>query len=112
MASFLFFGEVLDLVSYLILAATSIYAAWEVLSLRRLRKNYSSLKHKFGILRALVLIIIFSDAKQVVDRVEKHVLAAKTGEAIVLRRSALEDCTMLAVAVCPDIPPNRDRRPS
>ncbi|KAL4786595.1 hypothetical protein BJX76DRAFT_365380 [Aspergillus varians] len=74
------------------------YPTWEVLTLHHLRKNYSTLKQKFGTLQALVLITIFADAKQIVDRVEKHVLGAKTQEAIVLRKSTSEDCTMLAVA--------------
>jgi hypothetical protein len=81
--------------------AKLIYPAWEVLSLRRLRKNYSNLKQKFGTLQALVLIVIFPDAKQIVDRVEKHVLGAETDEAIILRKLTTDDCTMLAVAVCP-----------
>ncbi|OQE96201.1 hypothetical protein PENNAL_c0001G09431 [Penicillium nalgiovense] len=75
-----------------------IYPAWEVLSFRRLRKNYDNLKQKFGTLQASVLIIIFPDAKQIVDRVEKHVLGAETDEAILLRKLTSEDCTMLAVA--------------
>lgn len=85
---------------YPLITARFIYPVWEVLSLRRLRKNYGSLNQKFGILQALVLIIIFPDAKQIVDRVEKHVLGNETEEAMVLRRSTSEDCTMLAVAVC------------
>lgn len=84
--------------------ARFIYPAWEVLSFRRLRKNYDNLKQKFGTLQALVLIIIFPDAKRIVDRVEKHVLGAETDEAISLRKLTSEDCTMLAVAVCLDHP--------
>lgn len=77
-----------------------IYPTWEILTLQRLRENYSSLNQKFGMLQALVLITIFPDAKGIVDRVEKHVLGAQTEEATVLRKSTSEDCTMLAVAVC------------
>lgn len=79
-----------------------IYLTWEVISVRHLRKNYGKLKYKFGPLQALVLTIIFPDAKDIVDRVEKHVLGVETDEPIMLRRSTSEDCTMLAVAVCPD----------
>lgn len=93
---------VIGLAYRLIRTAKFIYPAWEVLSLRRLRNNYGNLKQKFGTLQALVLIIIFPDAKQIVDRVEKHVLGAETDELIMLRKSTSEDCTMLAVAVCPD----------
>lgn len=76
-----------------------IYPVWEVVTLRPLRKNYSSLSQKFGMLQALVLITIFPDARQIVDGIEKYVLSAKTDEPLVLRKSTSEDCTMLAVAV-------------
>jgi hypothetical protein len=33
-----------------------VYPAWEVITLHRLRKNYGSLKQKFGMLQALALI--------------------------------------------------------
>ncbi|KAL2824399.1 hypothetical protein BDW59DRAFT_180265 [Aspergillus cavernicola] len=89
--------SVFSLVDYA-LTLKFIYPAWEVLTLHHLRKNYSSLNQKFGTLQAIVLIAIFPDARQIVDRVEKHVLGAKTQEAIVLRKSTSEDCTMLAVA--------------
>ncbi|PWY75339.1 hypothetical protein BO94DRAFT_605837 [Aspergillus sclerotioniger CBS 115572] len=75
-----------------------IYPAWEVLTLQSLRNNYASLKQKFGTLQALVLLLMLPNATQIVDRVEKHVLSAKSDEAIVLRKSTTEDCTMLAVA--------------
>lgn len=93
---------VIDLAYRIIRTAKFIYPAWEVLSLRRLRKNHGCLKQKFGTLQALVLIIIFPDAKHIVDRVERHVLGAETDEAIMLRKSTSDDCTMLAVAVCSD----------
>ncbi|KAJ5415575.1 hypothetical protein N7465_004270 [Penicillium sp. CMV-2018d] len=76
-----------------------IYPVWEVVTLRPLRKNYSSLSQKFGVLQALVLITIFPDARQIVDGIEKYVLSTKTDEPLVLRKSTSEDCTMLAVAV-------------
>ncbi|KAJ5521812.1 hypothetical protein N7527_005927 [Penicillium freii] len=75
-----------------------IYPVWEVVTLRPLRKNYSSLSQKFGVLQALVLITIFPDARQIVDGIEKYVLSTKTDEPLVLRKSTSEDCTMLAVA--------------
>lgn len=91
-------------VTYKFLVTTkSIYPVWEVLTLHRLRRHYGSLNQKFGMLQALVLITIFPDVKQIVDRVEKHVLGAKTEETIVLRKSTSEDCTMLAVAVCSEM---------
>lgn len=80
-----------------------IYPAWEILTLHRLRKHYGSLRPKFGMLQALVLMTIFPDAKHIVDRVEKHVLGANTEEVTVLRKSTSEDCTMLAVAVCSEM---------
>jgi hypothetical protein len=84
-----------------------IFPAWEVLTLQRLRRNYGSLNQKFGMLQALVLIAIFPDAKQIVDRVERHILGAKTEEALLLRKSTSEDCTMLAVAVCSEMLPSK-----
>ncbi|CAI7594180.1 unnamed protein product [Penicillium glandicola] len=75
-----------------------IFPAWEVLTVRRLRKNYGNLRLKFGTLQALALVTIFPDAKHILDRVEKHVLGAKAEEVIVLQKSTSEDCTMLAVA--------------
>lgn len=83
------------------------YPAWEGLTLHRLRKNNGSLHPKFGMLQALALITIFPDAKQIVDRVEKYVLGAKTDEVMVLRKSRSEDRTMLAVAACLEISPNQ-----
>lgn len=96
---------ILDLVLKYTITTKVIFPIWEVITLHRLRKNYGSLKQKFGMLQALMLITIFPDAKQIVDRVEKHVLGAKTEEAAVLRKSTSEDCTMLAVAVCIEIEP-------
>ncbi|CAG7915946.1 unnamed protein product [Penicillium olsonii] len=88
---------VLGVIQFLV-TSRFIYPAWEIVTLRRLRKNYSSLSQKVGGPRALVLITIFPDARQIVDRVENYVLRAKTDEPLVLRKSTSEDCTMLAVA--------------
>ncbi|CAI7626063.1 unnamed protein product [Penicillium bialowiezense] len=88
----------IDIVLKYLITVKAVFPIWEVITLHRLRKNYGSLKQKFGMLQALMLITIFPDAKQIVDRVEKHVLGAKTEEAAVLRKSTSEDCTMLAVA--------------
>ncbi|QKX61813.1 uncharacterized protein TRUGW13939_08969 [Talaromyces rugulosus] len=49
-------------------------------------------------MQALFLITIFPDANHIVQRIEEHVLEAKEDEALILRKSASEDCTMLAVA--------------
>jgi hypothetical protein len=106
MSSFEIVGLALGLVPFLVkgikffVTSRIVYPAWEVVTLRRLRENYSSLSQKFGGLQALLLITIFPDARQIVDRVEKYVLRAKTDEPLVLRKSTSEDCTMLAVAVC------------
>lgn len=61
----------------------SIYPVWEVVTLRPLRKNYSSLTQEFGVLQALVLVTMFPDARQIVDGIEKYVLSAKTDEPLV-----------------------------
>ncbi|CAP95396.1 hypothetical protein PCH_Pc21g04990 [Penicillium rubens Wisconsin 54-1255] len=81
------------------------YPAWEVLTLHHLRQNYGSLRPKFGRLQSLVLITIFPDAEQILDRVEKHVLGTKTDVVMVLRKSTPEDCIMLAVDVCLEYQP-------
>lgn len=49
-------------------------------------------------------IIVFPDASQLVDRIEKHLPRSETDEPIMLRKSTSEAYTMLAVAVCPEIP--------
>ena len=36
-----------------------VYSTWEVVALHGLRKNYDSLRPKFGILEALALVLIF-----------------------------------------------------
>ncbi|PKY03727.1 hypothetical protein P168DRAFT_344868 [Aspergillus campestris IBT 28561] len=86
------------LVSESLTTGKSTYPAWEVFSLRFSRKTYSDLRHKFGTLKALFLLMTFPDAKHIVDRIEKHVLDAEADEPMMLRKSTSEDCTMLAVA--------------
>ncbi|CAG8395331.1 unnamed protein product [Penicillium salamii] len=90
-------GSALGLFQFFV-TSRFIYPAWEVVTLHRLRKNYSSLSQKFGGLQALLLMAIFPDGRQIVDRVERYVLRAKTDEPLVLRKSTSQDCTMLAVA--------------
>lgn len=76
-----------------------VFLAWEVISFRPVRYHYSDLKKRFGGFQALLLIAIFPDARQIVHRIERHVLDTEEEEALVLRKSTSEDCTMLAVAV-------------
>lgn len=77
----------------------AVFRVWEVISFRSFRQSYSGLEERFGVGQVLVLLIIFPDAKHIVQRIERHVLDAQEDEALILRKSALEDCTMLAVAV-------------
>jgi hypothetical protein len=70
------------------------YPAWEVLTLQHLRQNYGSLRPKFGRLQSLALIIIFPGADQIVDRVEKHVLGAKT-DAVKNQHPKIAQCWLL-----------------
>ena len=77
-----------------------IYPIWEVITFHSLRHDFLSLRNKFGGLKAIILISIFPNAAQIVDQIEKHVLGAKGNEAMVYRKSILDDCAMLSVAVC------------
>ncbi|KAL4877746.1 hypothetical protein BJY04DRAFT_197164 [Aspergillus karnatakaensis] len=60
--------------------------------------NYASLRQRFGVLQALMLTAMFPDARQIVERIEKHILGGRAEEALSLQKSTSEDCTMLAVA--------------
>lgn len=77
----------------------ALFILWEIITFRSIRHDFSDLKKKFAFAEALVLTTLFPDARQIVQRVEKHVLGTKADEALVLRKSISEDCTMLAVAV-------------
>lgn len=77
----------------------ALFIFWEIITFRSVRHDFSDLKKKFAFVEALVLTTFFPDARQIVQRVEKHVLGTKADEALVLRKSISEDCTMLAVAV-------------
>jgi len=92
-------GLVLEVTRLASSAFRLVFLAWEVISFRPVRYHYSDLKKRFGGIQALVLLAIFPDARQIVHRIERHVLDTEEEEALVLRKSASEDCTMLAVAV-------------
>lgn len=75
------------------------YEYLELVSLRGLRQSFEKLRKEYGIIQALLLLFVFPDARDVVERIEKHVLGAATEEALALKRSLSSDCSMLAVAV-------------
>ncbi|BCS21192.1 uncharacterized protein APUU_21624A [Aspergillus puulaauensis] len=59
---------------------------------------YDDLRKKYTIRESLLLLLIFPDAKRMVEEVERHILHSTSNEPAVFRRSIAEDCTMLAVA--------------
>ena len=65
---------------------------------------YHGLRKKYTIRQALALLVIFPDAKRMVEEVERHILHSDSDEPAVFRRSISEDCTILAVAVCLNLP--------
>ena len=60
---------------------------------------YHALRERYSIRQSLILLVIFPDAKRMVEEVERHILYSTSDEPAVFRRSIAEDCTMLAVAV-------------
>jgi hypothetical protein len=82
-----------------------IYNAFEIITFRALRRSFSELKEHYGFLQAVLLVFIFPDARHVLKRIERHLLRSHANEttameeAMALKKSLTEDCTMLAVAV-------------
>ena len=60
---------------------------------------YHALRERYSIRQSLILLVIFPDAKRMVEEVERHILYSNSDEPAVFRRSIAEVCTMLAVAV-------------
>ncbi|THX28372.1 hypothetical protein D6D10_09217 [Aureobasidium pullulans] len=56
------------------------------------------LKDEYGAFQAAILLVLFPDARKVMNRIEKHVLRSETDNAMVMKKALAEDCTMLAVA--------------
>jgi hypothetical protein len=87
------------------LSNQSIYNAFEIITFRALRRSFSELKEHYGFFQAVLLVFIFPDARHVLQRIERHLLRSHANEttaieeAMALKKSLTEDCTMLAVAV-------------
>jgi hypothetical protein len=81
------------------------YNAFEIITLRALRRSFSELKHDHNVFQAALLVFIFPDARHVLKRVQQHLLRPQADdktameEAMALKKSLTDDCSMLAVAV-------------
>jgi hypothetical protein len=77
----------------------------ELVSFRALRRSFAGLRGEYGVLQAVLLLFLFPDAGDVLKRIEEHLLQPPSDdrtamdEALALKKSLADDCTMLAVAV-------------
>jgi len=77
----------------------------EIITLRALRRSFAGLREEYGLLQAVLLVFVFPDARDVLKRIEAHLLKPASDdksamdEAYALKKSLADDCTMLAVAV-------------
>lgn len=87
------------------LASQLTYNTFEILTLRALRRSFSELCADYGVIQAILLFFIFPDARDVLRRIQRHLLkphsdlATAMEEALALKKALSDDCTMLAVAV-------------
>jgi len=63
-------------------------------------KSYFDLQQDYSAFRALILLVIFPDARDVIRHIQEQVLRSKDEEPMVMKKSLADDCTMLAVSVC------------
>lgn len=71
----------------------TVLATWHVFN------SFLTLSKDHGIFRALILLFLFPDAREVMDRIEKHLLRSDPKNAMIMKKALADDCTMLAVAV-------------
>lgn len=62
-------------------------------------KSFVTLRREHGSFRAFILLVLFSDARQVMDRIERHLLRSEPNNTMIMKKALADDCTMLAVAV-------------
>ncbi|THX48282.1 hypothetical protein D6D06_09183 [Aureobasidium pullulans] len=70
----------------------TVLATWHVFN------SFLTLSKDHGIFRALILLFLFPDAREVMDRIEKHLLRSDPKNAMIMKKALADDCTMLAVA--------------
>lgn len=61
--------------------------------------EFVRLKKEYGLLQTIILVSIFPDARDVMDRTKTHLLLSTGDEPMAMKKSLAEDCNMLAVAV-------------
>ena len=102
-------AEVLGVISVVIQAAglysQLTYNVFEIVTLKGLRRSFLELKEDYGVIQATLLIFIFPDARHVLKRIKRQLLDPQSDgmtameEAMALKKSMTDDCSMLAVAV-------------
>ncbi|THW59691.1 hypothetical protein D6D20_06320 [Aureobasidium pullulans] len=90
--------EALSIISSVIGIARFAYQLVETIVLHYALGSYLILKDEHGAFQAAILLVLFPDARKVMNRIEKHVLRSETDNAMVMKKALAEDCTMLAVA--------------
>jgi len=87
------------------------YNVFEIVTLKGLRRSFLELKEDYGVIQATLLVFIFPDARHVLKRIKRQLLDPQSDgmtameEAMALKKSMTDDCSMLAVAVgWPPIP--------
>lgn len=87
------------------LSSQLAYNAFDIITFRALRRSFAELKKDYGFFQAILLVLIFPDARHVLRRIQQHLLGPQLDEvtameeAMVLKKSMADDCSMLAVAV-------------
>lgn len=71
----------------------------QIVTFHPIVKSFLILKEDYDIIRALLLVFVFPDAREVIDRIRKHILRSSSEEAMAMKKLLTDDCTMLAVAV-------------
>jgi len=89
----------LPLISSVVGIAHVAYQLVETIVLHYALGSYLTLKDEHGTFRAAILLVLFPDARKVMNRIEKHVLRSESDNAMVMKKALAESCTMLAVAV-------------
>lgn len=91
--------QALPLITSVVGIVQAAYQLVETIVLHYALGSYIILKDEHGAFRAAILLVLFPDARKVMNRIEKHVLRSKSDNAMLMKKALAEDCTMLAVAV-------------
>ncbi|TIA12781.1 hypothetical protein D6C83_08435 [Aureobasidium pullulans] len=91
--------EALSFISSAVGIAQLAYRLVETIVLHYALGSYLTLKDEHGAFRAAILLVLFPDARQVMKRIETHLLESQSDNAMVMKKALAEDCTMLAVAI-------------